>query len=362
MLSVLKSTFAPDSNLEFRINNFDLLRIFAATQVLLFHSLFRLEIDVPFWIKPLEHFPGVPMFFVISGYLVSASYERQSNVFKYFWNRLLRIYPALWVCIGVTTIITLLLGYVMARPADFLWVPAQLAGLIYTPPFLKSFGSGSYNGSLWTIPVELQFYFVLPVVYTLIRMPLGGNRILWILFGCFVVATLALEYAFPAMGTDGERTIEKLIRYSFVPHIYMFLLGVILQRHQLFKSSIIAGKGIFWVIAFIAISEILPDTAIFRMIASLILGLSVISVAYTSPKTGDFLLRGQDISYGVYIYHGLVINLLVEYQMMHRLSDLVIVLVTSYALAAISWRFVERPFMLSKSKLYALRLRKKRAE
>jgi hypothetical protein len=32
-----------------------------------------------------------------------------------------------------------------------IWFGSQLVGLIYTPQFMKHFGFGSYNGSLWTL-------------------------------------------------------------------------------------------------------------------------------------------------------------------------------------------------------------------
>ena len=64
---------------KFGLNNFDLLRILAATQVLYFHTIFHLKINAPSWSLVFQDFPGVPVFFVISGYLVSASYERSES-------------------------------------------------------------------------------------------------------------------------------------------------------------------------------------------------------------------------------------------------------------------------------------------
>ncbi len=153
---------------EFKINNFDLLRLLAATQVIVDHYFQHLNIPISkFSTQVLYLFPGVPMFFVISGYLISASYERNNNLAIYFKNRALRIYPGLWGVIFVTIIVFSITGINFFNKQTVAWLPAQLAGVIYTPHFLANYGFGSYNGSLWTLPIELQFYIVLPLCYFL---------------------------------------------------------------------------------------------------------------------------------------------------------------------------------------------------
>jgi peptidoglycan/LPS O-acetylase OafA/YrhL len=61
--------------MEIHNNNFDLIRILAASQVLLVHQFNSFKVnmgDLTF----VTLFPGVPIFFFISGYLVAISYER----------------------------------------------------------------------------------------------------------------------------------------------------------------------------------------------------------------------------------------------------------------------------------------------
>ncbi len=338
----------------FRINNFDLLRILAATQVLVIHSMARLGIPVPASLKWLEWFPGVPIFFVISGYLVSASFERQDNIYRYLKNRFLRIYPGLWACIGLTVVVTSALGYRRTQFMDFVWFPAQLLGFIYTPHFLKGFGAGTYNGSLWTIPIELQFYVMLPLVYLAWRRFRMGTMGAPFFLAMFIVVNLVINYALPGFGTERESTVDKVIRYTFVSSFYMFLLGVTLQRFEAFKSRLIAGKGLYWIAAYVLLMIVLPDLSPLTTVLSyLILGISAVAVAYTVPRASELVLRGQDISYGVYIYHGLAINLLIELKMRRGLYEIGVVLIAAFAVGAVSWKFVEEPFLRKKRRKLA---------
>lgn len=217
---------------QFGVNNFDLLRILAATQVLYFHASTYLKVPIAAWAIPFENLPGVPIFFVISGYLVSASYERSGDLVTYFRNRFLRIYPGLWCCLSVTIIILSVFKYSLLRPEAAQWFILQLGGFIYTPRFLSSFGFGSYNGSLWTIPVELQFYVFLPLVYALSPSGKHKNIVIWSMFVVFSTIYLLTLYFLPQLGEVHETPYEKLFRYTFVPHFFLFLAGVLFAEIQ----------------------------------------------------------------------------------------------------------------------------------
>jgi peptidoglycan/LPS O-acetylase OafA/YrhL len=329
---------------DFRINNFDLLRLLAATQVICGHYQDHIiKTGNHLLLDILYSFPGVTIFFMISGYLISASFERNSKFSNYIRNRVLRIYPGLWGIILLTVIAISLTGVSFLNMQALAWLPAQLAGIIYTPGFLSNYGFGSYNGSLWTIPVELQFYLVLPLCYLLAPK----NKTNYWFYLLFVIFTAC--YIFYQLDNVGH-VLHKLLQYSFVPHFYMFLLGVIFQRLQIYRSAFIYNKAQYWLLAYLVL--IIVSYNYFNNIALILfknvfLAFTTLSMAYTLPGIAKKLLRGNDISYGIYIYHGLLLTLIVQLKLQPDIN-MFMVIVATYVLAYLSWTFIEKPFIQRK--------------
>ena len=340
---------------DFKINNFDLLRIFAATQVLFNHSYKHLHIPYPIWYNVIASFPGVTMFFVMSGFLISASLERNPDLKNYFTNRALRIYPALWfvVLLSIATIwIAADISFINRETIP--WMICQFIGFIYTPAFLSHYGFGSYNGSLWTIPLELQFYLVLPIIYYFSTLITSNSRqktiILTIVFTIFCLLAYYILEHYTRINLKLETKFQKILRYTFIPHIYMFLAGVVLQRIKAYNSVFIYGKGILWILSYLLFCYFVPASNLTVIIRNLFLAVTLISVAYSLPGVAHKLLRGNDISYGVYIYHGLVLSVLVHMGLTGNSYYVFLILIITYILSFLSWRFIEKPFLGRKRK------------
>jgi peptidoglycan/LPS O-acetylase OafA/YrhL len=331
-----------------RINNFDLLRLVAATQVMIEHTVGYLRIPRPPGWTALSAIEGVPIFFVISGFLISASWKSSPDVRTYAVRRAARIFPGLWCCILLTLITALIFGSGFPLRSGLTWLAAQSIGAIYTPVFLMDFGIGSYNTSLWTIPVELQFYIVIPAVYFMSRQ-YPTKIVSLTVFATFAVFAMVLyEFWLPPLGSD-ETGFQKLARYSFVPHFYMFMAGVVIREFNMHTHPLIAGKGFLWVCAYAIYFYLVPHDAIVNpiglIVGRILLAITVIALAYTLPKTSACLLAGTDISYGVYIYHGLLINVAVMLGLSMTLGGLITVITIVPILAIVSWFALERPIL-----------------
>jgi peptidoglycan/LPS O-acetylase OafA/YrhL len=73
------------------------------------------------------------------------------------------------------------------------------------------------------------------------------------------------------------------------------------------------------------------------------------SVAFSRRTLSQRLLRGNDVSYGLYIYHMLVVNLFVHHRAFGQLRYVLLAAAVALAVAALSWRLVEAPALKLKS-------------
>jgi peptidoglycan/LPS O-acetylase OafA/YrhL len=170
----------------------------------------------------------------------------------------------------------------------------------------------------------------------------------------FTVIALASSLIIaPFAEVDSEPLPQKLYRYTFVPHIYLFLTGVMLQRLQVYRSRWIAGKALYWLVGYFAVVSLVPYSQLVAVFEMLLLALVAMSAAYTLPDLSRRLLRGHDISYGVYIYHGLLLNVLVEFGLIGRGIYILAVTCGAYVAGFVSWIGVERRFLHAKKQTNA---------
>lgn len=351
---------------EFRFseNNFDLIRLVAACEVAVRHSYVHLvSEEMPAWLEyPLSLVPGVPIFFFLSGYLISRAWERSPSAGDYFRNRALRLYPALWSCIALSLVILLASGYL----ASAHWSLASLAAWVacqgtvlqfWNPEFLRGFGTGVVNGSLWSISVEIQFYVATAVVYTALRR-LPAAR-LTVALGALAVGFAALNaFSGDIQAMLGELPrgdlLQKAYKVTFLPWFFMFLLGAVAQR----ISGAIVPRLLdcrWFVIAMYVTALLLdfhgwhvPSGNNIPFILVPLMGATVLTLAYWRPGIADRLLRRNDWSYGIYIHHMPIVNLVMFLNIAAGHWAVALVLAATCALAFGSWRLVERPFLRRK--------------
>jgi peptidoglycan/LPS O-acetylase OafA/YrhL len=343
----------------FKINNFDLIRLLAAVQVAFHHSLSHMQIENSHWaiVKLTGLFPGVPIFFFISGFLISKSFENNPDIKEYAQNRMFRIYPGLIVCTFLSVLSVYLIGYfstISIGIARFLsWVIGQMTFFqFYNPEFMRKFGTGVLNGSLWTITVELQFYILIPVIYYFLKVfKFNKNYIITALIAIFLIINqLHGKY----LTEYGGNILFKLWGVSFSPWLYMFLTGVLFQKN--FEYILPRLRERFYLLfpVYVLTAYLSVKYLKFHIgnninpVLFLILSCMIFSLAYSFPRLSNLILRKNDISYGVYIYHIPVVNIFMYLGYIQRMSYTVIAWVIIILLATISWILIEKPSMKRK--------------
>jgi peptidoglycan/LPS O-acetylase OafA/YrhL len=253
-----------------------------------------------------------------------------------------------------------------------LWFASQVTVVqFYNPEFMRSFGSGVLNGSLWTITVELQFYVLVPLLYRLVS-PLARTRAQW---NAFLVATtlvfLLANITFHSLAGGYPAWLEskvlalttatgyglrpnlasKLLGCTFIPWFYMFLVGVMAQRNFDVVQRILSGRAALLIPTYLGVTYL--GVRVFGFgggnsinpVLYLLLAATVFSCAYSVPWLSEKLLHRNDFSYGVYIYHIPVINLLMYCGLSSEYKYLLFALAATIVAAVLSWIIVERPAM-----------------
>jgi peptidoglycan/LPS O-acetylase OafA/YrhL len=324
-------------------NNFDLLRLLAALQVVAVHAYDFLHVPFP---AAISLFPGVPVFFVISGFLITGSYiDRGRNVWVYARSRFLRIYPALWVNLAAIAALCLYTGNMGLSSANW-WRFLSYFGIVaatastylaeqivitqsfagYGPPLLLAFP----GGVLWTVAVELSFYVLTPILF----------RRHWRWWQLAVAFCISLATALSL------RKIDSLaLLVSVVPYLWIFLIGAACRLAWTRVRFLFDNTFPLWLALHFALGNS-PDFNINptpqSMLGVVTLAGCTMSFAYTLPGLARFLNK-QDISYGIYLYHAPVILTLEMLGYRQHASMWIVVLGITTFLATLSWLFVERP-------------------
>jgi peptidoglycan/LPS O-acetylase OafA/YrhL len=334
---------------------FELTRLVLASGVVLWHALVITTSEPTAQSTPLWLFAWalVPMFFVLSGFLVAKSVLRL-HPRDYLLNRAARIVPALAVdivlcalVIGPLVTILPLADYV-ADPAFgryflniFGWVHYFLPGV-----FLANRQAETVNGSLWTVPFELGCYTVLVGL-----MAIGVlHRARWtvLLAGGWLLVSwvLAHWHIEPVSGVLGraERFLFLTQGSKLVPY---FLAGATLylgQSYIRFDWRIAATC----VIVLLAVSLSIDGSyywlhPVVALLACAPLAYLTIFCGLSRLPTPPSIAKG-DYSYGIYLYHYPLLQLIDQWHRFdHWWQLLAVAALPVVGLAMFSWHLVERP-------------------
>lgn len=330
--------------LSHRENNFDSVRLIAATAVIYGHAHpLTGTPDVGFLGNSVESF-AVKVFFVVSGYLITASWIADPDVRRYLEKRSLRIFPALWVVVLLTMLVlgpaltSLPWGAYFKAPLfrEHAWNLVlrpvyALPGVFEHLPYPHAI-----NGSLWSLPVEFAMYLVMPLILWLsVRL-----RARWLLAALTVLLCVASLFFLHGILPRPGIVIWGTGVASMLDVCPYFLLGACAQVYPirpLLQPSV--ALGVIGLVVFLQPTGLLADVALYLATPLAVLGFAL-SPAPVFSRAG----RWGDFSYGIYLY-GFPLQQTVNALATSRLTPLQNALISiplALLLGVVSWRLIER--------------------
>jgi peptidoglycan/LPS O-acetylase OafA/YrhL len=330
------------------------------------------------WLTPLVlvtkiAWIGVPIFFVLSGYLIGGIlYDTRDRVgfFRVFYcRRILRVFPVYYLTLLAIAIWESMHGIPLTLVffRHFFYIQNLFAGMdnSFAPPF-------NQTGHFWSLAVEEQFYLLWPLVVWLCRSRRSLLRVTWIL----IVLCCVVRFSAAWMHLSPQSC------YFMTPtRVDAILLGVVLAliRHdRIYKqmepfAKYVAMAGIAVVMALATMSSIplgLPFT--YTRVAFEIPLVNIVATAIIVAVLEEKSLLNNlcslrwiswlgSLSYGLYVFHfvyqdwfrdSLAIHL--KRHMPGYVATAITIATAScltLLLAILSYRFIERPAMNLKKRI-----------
>lgn len=284
---------------------------------------------------------AVKVFFVISGFLITASYERSRNLRIFARARALRIFPGLTASVIMTAFIigplvtTLPLWQYFSSADTYLYLKAIILRNHDLLPgvFEHNAYRGPVNGSLWTLFYEALCYCVVAF--------LGITHLLksWVVLVVFVAA----QIVFLPENWTWHRELLNTFLTLFAPFSAGMLFYIFRDRIRMSPWILAVCIG-----ALLGSSHFTLWNRAFPLFGTYI----ILYLAFTPGiKLNDFAARG-DMSYGLYIYAFPAQQCVTQFfgGKMNPMVNFAIALPVTLVCAYLSWNLVEKRFLKMKPK------------
>jgi peptidoglycan/LPS O-acetylase OafA/YrhL len=304
---------------------------------------------------------GVRLFFVLSGFLItgillrsrdtaeSGAHTKALGLWHFYIRRALRIFPIYYLTVAVTALL-----YPSIR-SGLAW------HLTYTSNFYNARIGGwpLYVGHYWSLAVEEQFYFVWPwlilftprrVLPVLVMLIICIAPVFRLIAGLEHVNDVALIVLTPSaldslgLGAllalcDTKPSMQRIKRRWAIPIFWAAAGGMIAMLVlQKFGIGYVARKALWYAIASVLFACAVDLGA---------RGMGGVMGRFLENEAMRWIGK---VSYGIYLYHVLLISVIDDATASWAIRPFVLVLVqlvmkaaATFAVAAISWRLIEKP-------------------
>jgi len=320
------------------------------------------------WVNPtlrfLNHgYLGVDVFFVISGFLIVTLLLREKERFgdihlgKFFARRALRIFPIYYAMIFV--VLLAFLAVAPWKPSGFrFYLPISAVLMTYTTDIISLPALGLFF-HCWSLAMEEQFYLVWPAIEKFL-----STAVKWGLLGLGLVLSQLVNFGVfgdlidRVYGRSGAR-LMPMYMVTFTPIILGVVLAHLLHHRRSF-SVLYRLLGHRWsclvvLAAIVAIAQNLGHyyqgftRGTLQLLFMLGLAAVVIREDHWLRRILSFPLfvRIGSISYGIYLYHVVVLDLLTKGSHNALSPPVTFLILTPLTLgvAELSYRYFEHRFL-----------------
>lgn len=343
---------------EGRNNNFDFLRFFLASWVILGHSFYFLYNYGAFRLEPVMRLTHVQFslgggavkgFFLISGFLITRSWVYSKGAVDYGIKRVLRIVPALVVVLLFTIFV---IGPIATtdrgsyfhntetyRYFGFLLTKSLHKTDILPGVFTHNPNGPSVNGSLWTVRCEGLCYIMVAVLGSL---GLYRNR------SFILTAALISSIYVSCKEFHHAATFDNLDSlFGPIQVTSYFLVGM---AFYFYRDRISYSTNMLIAVLAVTIATTATNTLLF--VLPFVYAYLLFYAAFNPNIRLQHFAKHGDLSYGIYLYAFPIQQLLV--QMFRPYFNAYTLTLTAFLLTAacagLSWHFVEHPFLMMKPK------------
>lgn len=365
----------------------DGVRAFAVLIVMLFHFAVLAE---PLFVGGLV---GVDIFFVLSGFLITnllLDEQRRDNRvdFRGFYHRrILRLFPAMYAILALYALVAVVIG----RKYPVVWAELAAAALYSYHLFLGFFGFPTPGSPrtmfhLWSLSVEEWFYFFWPLTLVAAIASVKRQKVMIVGSLVFITFWMSVRLTAPLFDVDLSATAEAPFRDADLPYLAQVLYRFSIMRFDMLvlgcllafvrrnprllggpeggrSLDVLAGIGAALLTAEILLGGRVEFFTAFQSVGFNLALLGIAPVLLWIHRHGDSHVArllalpvavwiGKR-SYGLYLWHE-VLNPLVPGAggKVGLLVRITVLFAASFALAELSWRFIESPFLRRKATKY----------
>ena len=257
-------------------------------------------------------------FFILSGFFMIQSLESNNSLLRYTKNRILRIIPAFWLSLAITSFIVVPLlsndvnvfGFDKGSSLEFFLKSGTFHIFGYAWNITGAFPYNpiidGINGSMWTLKHEIALYFILPLIVWLAH----ERRVLllaaFVVFFILALANILTGFMILNIPCCRGYVFASNEYNSFIVFAAYFFAGVVIYQYREYFE--ISKRLFLFAFVLFLFGMFFGNLKIIALITLplLIITFGVTFTRKVFSKTGDY-------SYGIYIYAFPIQQILVHY-------------------------------------------------